>query len=162
MDAEISIVHAVTVLGYLLQMQELNDTICSGMVANLTASGGSSYLWNPGTLTTASIAISPSASTTYVVTVTDNNGCSSTDAANVIVASPPQLNVQDRTICLGATATLTANVFGGGGNPGGYSYLWNRRTYPQQINVTPGVTTDYYVTISNSFGCTVTDTATYQ
>ncbi len=156
-----SIVHAVTVFGLPVANAGLNDTICSGMVANLTASGGTSYLWNPGTLTTVSIAISPSASTTYVVTVTDNNGCSSTASTNVIVASPPQLNVQDRTICLGATATLTANVFGGGGNPGGYSYLWNPGGLTtQQINVTPGVTTDYYVTISNTFGCTVTDTAT--
>ncbi len=158
-----SIVHPVTVYGLPVANAGINDTICHGSQANLIASGGTSYLWNPGSLTTASINISPSASTTYSVTVTDNNGCSSADAASVIVVRPPQIFVQNQTICLGATANLSVNFIsgGGGGNPGTFNYLWNPGGFTtQQITVGPTLTTDYYITVSNSYGCSISDTAT--
>ncbi len=157
-----SIVHPVTVFGLPVANAGVNDTICEGSVATLSATGGTTYLWNPGTLTSASINISPSASTTYSVTVTDNNGCSSSDAASVLVVRQPQINVQSQTICLGATANLSVNFGGGGiGNPAAYNYLWNPGGFTtQQITVGPGITTDYYVTINNSYGCSVSDTAT--
>ena len=84
-------------------------------------------MWNPGTLTTAAITVTQSASTNYVVTVTDLNGCSATAIARVVISRLPQLNLQDPTICPGATTNLTVNVFGGGGGPqSNYTYLWNR------------------------------------
>jgi hypothetical protein len=48
--------------------------ICVGQTANLTASGATSYVWNTSA-TTASIAVSPSVTTTYTVTGTGANGC---------------------------------------------------------------------------------------
>jgi YVTN family beta-propeller protein len=59
-------------------------TNCTGAVATLTASGGSTYLWNIGT-TTASIVVSPATTTTYTVTATGTNGCTASDAVVVTV-----------------------------------------------------------------------------
>ncbi|MFN8337400.1 MAG: hypothetical protein U0T36_00090 [Saprospiraceae bacterium] len=50
----------------------------------LTATGGTSYLWNNGE-TTNWITVSPSATTEYSVTVTDGKGCQATAAYTVTV-----------------------------------------------------------------------------
>jgi hypothetical protein len=57
------------------------NTTCVGG-STLTASGGSTYLWNTGE-TSASIAVTPSVGTTYSVNVTQN-GCSATATKFVI------------------------------------------------------------------------------
>lgn len=58
----------------------LNTTCVGG--ATLTASGGTSYVWNTGE-TSATIAVNPSVGTTYSVNVTQN-GCSATATKFVI------------------------------------------------------------------------------
>jgi len=62
-----------------------SPTICSGVSATLTATGGSSYTWAPGGATGASIVVTPTVNTTY--TVTGSNGCPGTSnaIANVTV-----------------------------------------------------------------------------
>lgn len=53
-----------------------NTIICAGQSTTLTANGASTYSWNTSG-TTASIIISPTVTTTYTVTGTNNsNGCS--------------------------------------------------------------------------------------
>lgn len=59
-----------------------NVTISIGDNTILTAIGGGQYLWNTGE-TTASIVVSPTATTIYTVVVSDANGC--TDIASVTV-----------------------------------------------------------------------------
>ena len=56
--------------------------ICSGNKAILKATGGISYTWSNGTKTDT-VTVKPLQTTTYTVTVTDNNGCTAT--ANVVV-----------------------------------------------------------------------------
>ena len=51
--------------------------LCSGSTATLTASGASTYSWT-GVGANAQAIVSPTANTTYTVTGTDGNGCSST------------------------------------------------------------------------------------
>jgi alpha-tubulin suppressor-like RCC1 family protein len=63
-------------------------SICQGSSATLTASGGSSYAWSTES-TDASITVSPTTTTTYIVTVTDANGCSGTASATVDVKTTP-------------------------------------------------------------------------
>lgn len=55
----------------------------------ITANGGISYIWSTGQ-TTNSILISPIASTNYVVTGTDSNGCKNADALYVSIFPKPQ------------------------------------------------------------------------
>jgi len=52
-----------------------NTLMCTGQIATLTASGASTYTWNPGGAS-ASISVSPTVTTTYTIDGTDANGCS--------------------------------------------------------------------------------------
>ena len=79
-----SIMHPLTIFALPIANPGINDTICPGAIATLTASGGVSYLWNPGTLNTAAIAVSPRP-LQICLTVTDNNGCTSTAGASVLL-----------------------------------------------------------------------------
>ncbi len=60
--------------------------ICSGENAALTATGGSTYSWASSTITAATYSITNlKQTTTYTVTGTDNNGCTSTASLQVKV-----------------------------------------------------------------------------
>ncbi|WP_299555829.1 sulfatase-like hydrolase/transferase [Seonamhaeicola sp.] len=122
-------------------------TICEGDTTTLTASGGDTYLWSTGA-TTASIDVSPTLTTTYTVTVT-TNGCSANDDVEVTVNAAPTADAgPDVAICEGDTTTLTAS--------GGGTYLWSTGATTASINVSPGVTTTYTVTVTNN-GCSSND-----
>jgi len=64
-------------------------TICAGNHVNLSSDGASSYSWTPsGSLspaTGASVTASPTITTTYTVTGTDNNNCSNKAFATIVV-----------------------------------------------------------------------------
>ena len=137
-----------------------NDTsICSGDSAQLSASGGITYLWNPGIgLSDSTIAnpiAGPTDTTTYVVT--GSNGCGSdTDTVVVYIAVPT--GAADAgpttTFCFGGSVQLTAT--------GGVSYLWSPNqflscTACDKTNANPPTDMTYYVTAIDSFGCTDTD-----
>jgi len=124
-----------------------DQTICEGESITLIATGGTDYLWNTGE-TTASIIVSPSATTTYSVTVSDG-GNSDTDDVQVIVNALPIANAgEDQTICEGESTTLNAS--------GGDSYLWNTGETSQSITVNPNNTTNYVVTVYQN-GCEASD-----
>ena len=59
-------------------------TISAGESVTLTASGNGTMVWNSGDIT--STTVSPTAQTTYTVTLTDANGCTSSDQATVFIA----------------------------------------------------------------------------
>lgn len=139
-----------------------DQTICQGASATLTASTGSSYTWSPATglssSSTASPTASPAITTTYAVTVTNEEGCTATDEITIIVAEPASANAGiDQTICSGSSAQLTAS--------GGMSYSWNPTTGLSNPNIenpiaTPTTATTYTVTITDRNGCTATDAIT--
>lgn len=126
-----------------------SSTICSGNSANLTASGATSFLWNTGA-TTASISVSPAATTVYTITGT-TGGCSNTKTSTVTVNANPTVTVNSPTICAGNTAALSAT--------GATSYLWNTGATTSAINVSPASTTVYTVT-GTSGSCTNVKTTT--
>jgi protocatechuate 3,4-dioxygenase beta subunit/predicted transcriptional regulator len=128
-----------------------DKTICKGASVTLTATGGGTYLWSTGA-TTAAITVSPTVTTTYTVAVTNSNGCSKSDEVVVTVNDLPNANAgPDKTICNGASVTLTAT--------GGGTYLWSTGATTAAITVSPTTTTTYTVTVTNSNGCIKSDDA---
>lgn len=124
-----------------------DQTICAGESVNLIASGGTSYEWNTGQQNQF-ITVSPTATATYIVTVT-NGGCSASDQVIVNVTPLPNANAgNDIAICDGSSATLTAT--------GGTTYSWNNGQNSQSITVSPAVSTTYTVTVSDN-GCSASD-----
>jgi hypothetical protein len=122
-------------------------TICAGQSTTLTAVGGVSYLWDNGA-TTSSITVTPAASQSYVVTVTNALGCSSSLVTDVAVNTLPEIVFSgNTTVCAGATATVTAS--------GAVSYSWSNGVHTATIGVTePGY---YTVTATNAQNCSSTD-----
>jgi gliding motility-associated-like protein len=137
-----------------LTLSASSNTICSGNNATLTATGATSYTWNPGTLTTASVVVTPTVTTTYTVDGT-NGTCSTTQTITLAVS--PNLTVTasatSTTICSGNTTTLTGS--------GATSYTWNPGTLTgTNVAVTPTVTTTYTVDGDNGSGCIGSNTIT--
>lgn len=133
-----------------------NDTtICSGNIAQLVASGGTSYSWSPATgLSDASIAnpiATPPATTTYRVIASNGFGCADTASVTVNVNPTPTAVVSaDTTICAGNIARLTAG--------GGTIYRWSPSTGLSDTTsptptASPTATTTYRVIVENSSGC---------
>jgi gliding motility-associated-like protein len=121
--------------------------------AFVSVSGGTipySYLWSNGQ--TGSTASGLSAGS-YTVTVTDFNGCTSTNT--VLITQPTQVITSagpNDTLCLGSSGTLTATASGGGGI---YYYTWQPVfvTNAGTLTVNPTVNTNYTVIAYDQFGC---------
>lgn len=130
-------------------------SICGGTATTITASvtGGTSpytYLWTGGT--TAS-SLTTSTARTYIVTVTDKNGCTNTDDVKVSALGSLTVNSGDDVSICGNTSTTLSTSATGGTSP--YTYKWSNTATTQTTNVsTAGV---YTVTVTDSKGCTGTD-----
>jgi hypothetical protein len=127
-------------------------SICSGSTSILTASGAASYVWSTGA-TTASISVSPIATTTYNVVGTGSNGCTTSASVTVTVKTPPTVTVSASPpiVCPGGSSTLTAN--------GATSYVWSTGQTGNSIAVSPSATTTYTVTGTKN-GCSTTASVT--
>lgn len=126
-----------------------NDkTICAGQSTTLTATGASSYNWSNGA-NTASITVSPTTTTSYIVTGMVNN-ISQKDTVIVRVKPLPSVNIgNDKSICKGDSVVLTATS-------NGTSLLWNTGESSDSIIVKPIATTTYSATATLN-GCTNSD-----
>ncbi len=127
-------------------------TLCKGSLATLTptisgCTGPYTYSWSPGGETSASLSVSPTVNTSYVVSVTGTNNCVTLDTFFVKVIPAPIVN-------LGPDITSCACVFVSAGNPGS-NYYWNNGADYSGINIC--VTGQYWVTVSNGM-CISSDT----
>lgn len=129
-------------------------TICSSLQATLTATGGTGYAWADNLGSNAAITVSPTATTTYIVTVTGAGNCTATASQTVSVQNTPTAVISGTAaICNGESATLTAN--------GGNDYTWaNGLGSNAAITVSPVATTTYTVTVSIGANCTATASQT--
>ncbi len=134
-----------------------DKTICPGTSTSLTTSvsGGTApftYMWS-NLQTPPSVTVGAG---TYQVTVTDANGCIKTDEVIVSVANSNLIANAgaDKTICTGATTSLTAMVSGG---TAPFSYVWSNGVITVQgSTITVGVGT-YRLTVTDASGCSGTD-----
>ncbi len=117
-----------------------------------TGSGGSGeygYSWSSGT-----DEVCPTETTIYTVTVTDSNGCTSTDEITITINDIPAVNAgEDESLCLGECYTFQPTASGGSGD---YGYNWSS----ESDEVCPTQTTTYTVTVTDGNGCTSTDDIT--
>ncbi len=133
-------------------------SICPGTPTTLTASvsggfGSSTYVWNPGG-SGASIIVSPTTPSTFIVTATDSLGCTSADTINVNIIPAVLLSVSsDTSVCVGQPVTITAAATNGG------PYTWSAAPgNTASITVTPLITTTYFVSVTDTCsGLTLTD-----
>ena len=128
-------------------------SICSGLSATLTASGGGTYAWSNSLGSAAAVTVSPTTATTYTVTVT-NNSCTATASQTVSVQSAPTAVINGASsVCAGSSITLTAN--------GGNTYTWsNGGGTNASATFSPTTATTYTVTASLGAGCTASATKT--
>ncbi|XZF15936.1 gliding motility-associated C-terminal domain-containing protein [Chitinophagaceae bacterium MMS25-I14] len=136
-----------------------DTSVCAGDNAYLYASGGSSYSWSPdeniSSLHDAAVTVTPVNTTTYTVTVSNTDGCTSVFPVTVTVKAPVHADAgPDQYIKGAGSAFLQAS--------GGSSYHW----YPDinltadstaQATAAPPSTTQYFVTVHGDDGCSATD-----
>ena len=126
-------------------------TICTGSSTQLSVVPGTGtltdYSWTPGTLSGTAITVSPTTTTTYIVTGTNGQGCSAAAQITVNVQAIPGAPVANAVaVCNGANAILTV----ASPDPS-LSYQW----YNAATGGTP-------LTVANSYSVTnVTAAATY-
>jgi hypothetical protein len=128
-----------------------NPAVCLGQSSTLTANGAGSYSWTGGALT-ATLVITPSVNTTYIVTGTNTAGCVSTSSLSVITNSLPVVTVaQSATAaCIGSAVGFTAS--------GALLYTWSGIGAANPVNVTINATQIYLVTGIGSSGCASSQT----
>ena len=112
-----------------------STTICAGQTTTLTASGATTYTWNPGNLSGASVTVTPSSNTTYTV-VGANGTCTNSATSSVAIINcnnPCQFSLgRDTAFCSPMNYTINGPV--------GYnSYSW-----------TPGGATTQNITATNT------------
>jgi len=134
-----------------------NNPTCSNEPLTLTATGGTSYIWNTVPQQTGStITFQPTSSGTIWVVATGPSGCADTTPVNITVTTAQLVTACcDTSIALGSSVRIVAG--------GVSSYAWN----PQATTgcstcastlVTPTVTTTYTVTGTDASGCVSTAT----
>jgi len=133
-----------------------DTSVCLGNSIMIKAFGGATYNWNPDpTLTPSNVfdpIVTPTANTTYLVTVSSNFGCTNSAdvTVNVNTLPAPVITPSGQTgFC--DTASVNVSLDAGAGYA---SYLWSTGATTQVINVTqPG---NYSVTVVDPKGCTGT------
>ena len=124
---------------------------CDGMINSIPYGGTSpyTYSWSNGS------GNSPFGTNlcegTYTLTVTDGNNCTIDTSINIV--GPPAINVQtssDTIICIGGTASLSAQASGGSGY---FAYQWDNGDNSQNISVSPTSQQTYCVTATDGNGC---------
>lgn len=128
------------------------NIVCTGGTSTLTASGGGTYVWNPGGSTATSLVTAALTSpANYTVTVS-NGSCTDTAMITVGVtnfSAGISITNNDSVLCAGETALLTATT--------GNAYLWSTGETTQSISITPTNTATYFVSVTAAGGCTAAD-----
>ena len=141
---------ATTITNSLHLVTAADTTVCSGSQITITAAGATSYAWQPGGATTASITVTPATTGLYIVTGTTGNIVKK-DTVHVTVDafanSAPQITAGGSlTFCGGGSVTLSA--------PSETGYHWSNGSTSQNINAAQAGT--YSATLTDANGCQAT------
>lgn len=131
-------------------------TLCSGASATLTASGATAYQWTldasmTSPLNSSVMMVVPATNTTYTVTGTDANNCSSSGTIDITVGAPITVSVDfSAEQCFGVCEGFI-NLTPSGGFPP-YTVVWDAAGLSglNVANLCPGV---YDYTINDNEGC---------
>jgi len=129
-----------------------NTNICQGTQVTVFGGGATTYTWNPGNITTQNANVTPTATTIYSLSGTQN-GCTGSATVGITVNPTPTINIvaNPPVFCAGSTATLTAS--------GANTYTWNPGgATGNSITISPASSQVYTVTGSSTFGCTSSKT----
>jgi len=132
-----------------LTVNAVPPSICNGQTSSLNVTGGFYYFWSPSTnaLTGTPVNADPSTTTTYTVTGYDvTEACSATATVTVTVHPDPTASITG-SLCSSGSATIDAGALFS-------NYQWSNGGTSETITVTAAGT--YFVTVSNSNGCTTT------
>jgi serine protease len=127
-------------------------TICAGGTVGLSATGATTYTWNPGNLLGANQTVTPATSQIYTVSGT-NSGCNGNATISISIIGAPALVLTPNTssMCAGGSSTINAT---------GYTtYTWNpgNLSGPSQV-LSPAANQIY--TVQGKLGnCNGTSTA---
>lgn len=121
--------------------------VCAGGSTTLTASGATSYVWENGPATDVN-TVTLMADSSFVVTGTDNNGCSNNDTVMVMVNSLPVVNLGNDSAQCGGSVMLDAGPAS--------MYSWSNGDTTQMS--TASASGMYYVMVTDSNGCSNNDT----
>jgi len=145
-------------------------TICPGESVNLSVSVNTpsappyTFQWSPGGFTgPGPHVVTPAQTTTYSVTTTNGNGCSSSKNITVTVDNCVHtVNTTGGSTCPGGCVDLNAtHTPGPSGSFPPYTYTWSHGPAgagPHQV--CPSATTVYTVTVTDGNGATATATVT--
>lgn len=144
-------------------MVQSGNLLCGVGMSNpsitvLGTTGNVSYLWTNGATTYSTAQVSTLSIGNWTVSVTDDSGCTTSNlltvpqslnypyayiaGLNPLIANITNTNI---TSCPGGIVTLKANGAG--------TYLWSNGAQGQSITVTPTVSTQYFVTSTDQYGC---------
>ncbi len=125
-------------------------SICNGDNTTISASGADTYSWNNGLGAGALHTVSPTQTTTYIVTGTVGT-CTNTSTVTITVIEEAalQVNAGSASICEGNSTTISAN--------GGTGYTWSpplglSSTTGNPVTASPTVTTTYTVVGNTTCG----------
>ena len=153
----------ITTLPYPAANAGSDTVVCFGTSASLSASGGLFYKWVPATFLSDStianpVAINPTITTRYIVTVLNNTGCPKPAFDTVVLTVVPQVFANagpaDTTMVVGEPLYLNAT---GGGN-----YEWSPSTWLSNTNIANPVANaldniTYRLKVTVGTGCSAFD-----
>ena len=124
-------------------------SVCAGNSLIIYGTGANAYTWTNGVMD--SIAYSPVASGSYIVTGTDVNGCSDTSSINITVNALPIVTAHSSAsaVCEGTSLFLYGS--------GTLNYQWTGGANDSVVFV-PVSSATYTVTGTDALGCSNTDT----
>ncbi|MGB1031164.1 MAG: DUF7619 domain-containing protein, partial [Flavobacteriales bacterium] len=131
-----------------------DQAICQGEESTLSATSNVDLIWEDFDNNSDHV-VSPSETSTYYVSATNDNGCTSSEEITITVNPVPAPEAgQDLEICFGENTQLSAS--------GSENYQWTGFDPGESIEVSPEEDSTYEVIATNEFNCQGSDEVVVQ